>query len=500
MSDAVDRRSFLRQALASAAVISVAGMPRRLTAWATQPSRPAAPQKIIVIGAGMAGLSTALQLVEKGHDVTVLEARTRPGGRVFTIREPFADGLYAEGGAMQVFDSHPRVQRYIQQFGLEIDPIRPAPGIAVRHVMGKRIESRPGERVVYPFELNAAEREIDGRMLWQKYVAPVVQQVVDAEANDPLLRAFEKLDRITFSDFLRQQGASPAAMAILAIGLPSGLGDGPDHVSALDLIREAAHRQGSKQSFTIRGGSDRLPRALAARLSDRILYGTPVIRIEQQPNEVRVVAAPGGTPRSFSADRVVCTIPFSVLRRLEVSPAFGREKRAAINGLRYTSVARVYVQTRTRFWTADGYSGNASTDLPVMGVYERTINQPGTRGILESYMAGATARRATAMTERERLTTALTGMARVYPRITEQFEGGTSKTWDDDEWSRGAYAWFAPGEMTSIMPHVTSPEGRVHFAGEHASTTPGWMEGALESAERVVREIDGAGLGSDQSI
>jgi monoamine oxidase len=105
-------------------------------------------------------------------------------------------------------------------------------------------------------------------------------------------------------------------------------------------------------------------------------------------------------------------------------------------------------------------------------------------------MAGAAARRATAMPERERLTTALAGMSKVYPRIVEQFEGGASKTWDDDEWSRGAYAWFAPGEMMSLMPHITSPEGRVHFAGEHASTTPGWMEGALESAERVVREID----------
>jgi monoamine oxidase len=127
-----------------------------------------------------------------------------------------------------------------------------------------------------------------------------------------------------------------------------------------------------------------------------------------------------------------------------------------------------------------------------MGVYERAINQPGTRGILESYMAGPNARRATAMSERERLALALDGMAKVYPDIREQFEGGASKSWDEDEWARGAYAWFAPGEMTSLMPHISTPDGRVHFAGEHASPSPGWMEGALESAERVVREIDSA--------
>jgi len=194
----------------------------------------------------------------------------------------------------------------------------------------------------------------------------------------------------------------------------------------------------------------------------------------------------------FTGDRIVCAIPFTVLRRLDVAPAFSREKRSAIENLRYTSVARVYVQTRTRFWSSDGLSGNASTDLPVMGVYERTINQPGTRGILESYMAGANARRATAMTERERLTAALDGMAKVYPRIVEQYEGGASKSWDDDEWARGAYAWFEPGQMMSLMPHIAAPEGRVHFAGEHASSSPGWMEGAVQSAERVVQEIENA--------
>lgn len=482
----MDRRSFLFSA--TSAVATLAATPHMAAAWsAPRNIRAAQPQRILVLGAGMAGLGAALQLIEQGHDVTILEARTRPGGRVFTIREPFADGLYAEGGAMQVFESHGRALRYIKEFNLEIDPIQAPRAKSVRHMMGKRIETNPGEPIAWPFELDEAERKAASPNAL--YVTPHLAAINDAERRNALLEGFGKYDKQTFTEFLVASGASPGAIAILKVGLVSGLGDGADHASALNLLREAAHRSLSRQSFTIRGGTDRLPKALAAKLGARIHYGTAASRIEQDANGVRVVASQGGNAHTFTADRLVCTIPFSVLRRMSVSPAFPAPKRAAINELLYTSVVRTYVQTRTRFWHEDGISGNASTDLAVMGIAERTINQPGTRGMLESYQAGAVARRATAMSESERLTAVLDGMAMVYPRIREQYEGGASKCWDADEWSRGAYAWFKPEQMTSWLPHIARAEGRIHFAGEHTSTQPGWMEGALESAERVVSEI-----------
>lgn len=486
MSHGIDRRSFLVRATTAAAMLGV--RPSIVLAWSDSRSiRVAKPQRILVLGAGMAGLGAATELIEQGHDVTILEARARPGGRVFTIREPFADGLYAEGGAMQVFETHARALRYIKQFNLELDPIQPPRLNSVRHLMGKRIEAKPGEAIAWPFELIEAENKAGSPNAL--YITPRLQPITDAENRNKLIEEFGELDKQTLTEYLQAAGASPGAIAILKIGLAGGLGDGSDHVSALDLLREAAHRALSHQSFTIRGGTDRLPKALASRLGARIHYATAVTRIEQDPEEVRVIASHGGTTRTFSADRMVCTIPFSVLRRLSVAPAFSPQKRAAIDGLLYTSVARTYVQTRTRFWLEDGISGNASTDLPVMGIYERTINQPGTRGILESYQTGAIARRSTAMSDNERLAAALEGMAKVYPRIRDQFEGGASKCWDSDEWSRGAYTWFKPGQMTSWLPHISRAEGRIHFAGEHTSTQPGWMEGALESAERVVTEI-----------
>ena len=455
----ISRRGFL-QAAAGAAVLRV-------------PS--ARVQTVLVIGAGMAGLSTAFELVAAGHDVTVLEARTRPGGRVQTMRDPFPDGLYADAGAMQVYDSHVRAQRYIQQFGLELDPIRPAAPGSFLTVMGKPVESA------------------DSRAAYAKYVAPRLAAVHEADVQGALLARFGEYDRMTFADYGRSQGASPFEVATLNTGLPLGLGDGGEQHSALNLLREAAYRQLRKQSYTIRGGTDRLPKALAARLADRVQYGTPVVRIEQDATSARAIAAVRGATRTFSADRLVCALPFAVLRHISIAPSLSREKQSVIERLENTSVAKVFVVTHTRFWIGDGQSGGGASDDPPMLVSERSINQPGTRGILEAYLTGPAARRLCALPDAERLTGVIANLAKFFPKIGDQHEGGTAKCWDDDEWARGAYAWFRPGQMSEFLPHIARAEGRIHFAGDHTSPTPGWMEGALHSAERVVNEITRSG-------
>lgn len=479
----LNRRAFIRRTAAGAIGLSAAAL--RVPVVRTS----ARAQRILVVGAGMAGLGAALELVNQGHDVTVLEARTRPGGRVFTMRDPFADGLYADAGAMQVYDSHQRVQRYIAQFSLDLDPIRPtAPG-SLMFVMGHRIEVRPGAPPAWPFTLHADEQSLTIGGMFTKYVVPLLKDVHDADMAGQLLARFAKYDTMTFSDFLRAQGASPAAVAIMNAGLPTGLGDGGDHHSALNLLREAAYRQIRTQAFTIRGGTDRLPKALASRLGERIKYATAVARIEQDASGVRAIARRRGSTETFVADRLVLAVPFAVARSIEFHPALPAATRAAMEQLPNTSVVKVFVQTRSRFWLADGMSGGASTDLPIRLVSERTINQPGTLGILEAYVVGPDARRFCAMDDAARLQAAASDLAKLFPAVASQYAGGASKCWEDDEWSRGAYAWFRPGQMARFLPVIGRPEGRIHFAGDHTSPTPGWMDGALHSAERVVREI-----------
>ncbi len=445
-----------------------------------------------MIGGGLAGLSAAYELREAGHNVTVLEARTRPGGRVFTIRGQFADGLFAEAGATNVFDVHEWTLKYLKLLGVELEPVSPPAGGSVFHVQGRRIVVNPGQPVQWPFELSAAEKGMGRRELWQKYVVPTVEEIGNpADANWPspsLLR----YDRISFTDFLRERGASPGAITILKLGLADQLGEGADKVSALDLLREAAPRLREKQAFVVRGGSDTFPRAFAAKLRDTIEYAAVVKRIEQDDREARVVYERGGENAVVHADRVVCAIPFAVLRQVEFAPALSREKQKAIAQLGNTSVVRVFLQTRKRFWLDENLTGAATTDLPLMTAYDKTFYLPGPRGMLEVYAAGERARRLAAMTPSDRLSFTLSQVEKIHPAIRKHYEGGSSVCWDDEPFSRGAYAWFRPGEMTDLMPHVATPEGRIHFSGDHTSPFPGWMDGALRSGYRAAKEVNEA--------
>ena len=491
MNTPVNRRDFLKRSLVAATALPCLH-PDIAAAASGAIRRSGAAGKVIVIGAGLAGLSSAYELAQAGHDVTVLEARARGGGRVWTLRDSFPEGLYAEAGATNVFDNHEWTMKYARELGVALDPMESAGGAPIFHIRGKRIVIKPGGAVEWPIELKPEEKGLGRGALWAKYVTPVVKEFGDPEMADWPPAQLKRYDGMSFAEFLRLQGASPGAVEILRLGLADQLGEGADAVSALNLLREAAPRAVRRQTFSIRGGSDALPRAFAARLGDRILYGSPVVKIEHDARGVRAICSRAGGRQTFAADYLICAIPFAVLTRVEVSPGFSSQKRQAIAQLGNTSVTRVFLQTRKRFWLDEGLSGAATTDLPIMTAYDKAHYLPGKRGLLEAYVAGARARRLAAMAPNERLKFTVGQMERILPAIREHYEGGASVCWDEDEWARGAYAWFKPGQMESLLPHVARPEGRVHFAGDHTSPWPGWMNGALQSGARAAREVSQA--------
>jgi monoamine oxidase len=487
MANMINRRRFLKQSITAGAALAVTPL-ANFTSGEAPIFKRGTSKKVIVLGAGLAGLSAGYELTQAGHDVTILEARARSGGRVYTLRKPFADGLYAESGATRIPENHEWTMRYVKLFDLTLDEFRPIDLRDVNYVHGKRIVAGHGDDIDWPVELTVEEKEMGLTGMRQKYITPVVKEMGDVSASDWLPPdTMKKYDKLTWIEFLRKQGASAGAVELLTMGHSAGL---YKDISALQMLRVSAEGRKRRQMYKIRGGNDLLPQAFAERLKEKIHYNSPVVKIEQDRQGVQAIFLDSGKQQVIAGDYIVCTMPYSILKNIGVAPKFSSEKRRAIEQLWYTSIARISIQTKTRFWQDEELSGFAHTDLPIMEAWNLSYNMPGTRGMLAAYSSGEPARQIMSMKENKRITFTLEQMEKMFPQIREQFEVGASVCWDEEEWSRGAWAWLKPEQTETILPYISSPEGRIHFAGDHTSPWSSWMQGALQSGNRAATEVN----------
>lgn len=481
----LSRRAFLAKAGAALTLPALAACPEPGAAGASGGER----RQVVVLGAGLAGLAAADALVRAGADVLVLEARDRPGGRVHTLRAPFDDGLHAEAGAVFVPGHHAHTLRYARELGLELNPVLDGGrGAGTRlFLRGVSVRLRPGVPPRWPVPLAADERGLSPAELRARYLDPVVDELGDPDhplwPGDAALR----WDGMTTAQLLRERGASPGAIALMRLGYLDEWGDGIDAVSALSALRDLAANRGGNEMYRIAGGSDRLPAALAARLGSAIRYDAQVVGWEAGRGGVRVEYRTRGVRHAVRAERVVCALPFPIVRTLAIHPPLSPGKRAAVDSLPVTSVTRVYLQVRERFWhPADDA---VATDLPVQLVAHATAGQPGRRGVLEAFVAGAEARRLAGLQDAACIRYVQQQIARVHPGLERLVERGAIHAWDRDPWARGDYAWFRPGQVRALLPHLATRAGRIHFAGDQTSSRPGWMQGALDSGARAAREV-----------
>ncbi|MGB7248766.1 MAG: FAD-dependent oxidoreductase [Phormidesmis sp.] len=472
------------------------------------------PRKnILILGAGMAGLAAGYELAQRGHQVKIMEASPRLGGRVWTHR--FGNGQIGELGAMRIPASHDYTRHYVKHLCLRLRPFNNGSNGNTYHDFeggqwrGKCAAKEMGDR----FHLSQKERKaiasddgLDG--IYLQIMAAVLSNLEETEKSQlfghgPFSDKLAALDRQSLLHTLRQYADTSDAVRLM--GKATVL-DEYWQRSTLLFIREEIDEAFSGLE-EIEGGMEELPTALAAAplndgttLRDHISFSQVVHSIEQGEKEITVTFDQGGIREQISSDYVLCTIPFSVLRRIDISWCSGSKHiRDAIQGLGYQSATKVLVNCKERFWEGEGIFGGKSlsdsiirqTFYPSDNLGEDCAVSEGPGVLLGSYTWGATARRLGSLKQEERGDLVVDKIKRFHPNIkdfVESDEPYASMAWDQYPYAAGAFSSSYPHDLQMFFPGASEPAGRLFFAGEHLSPYPTWIQGALWSALQAVRQ------------
>jgi monoamine oxidase len=443
------------------------------------------PKKVMIVGAGLAGLAAGYELKRAGHTPVILEAQQRVGGRVYTLREPFAEGLYAEVGAMRIPRAHSLTMAYIEKFGLKTNDFTMDNPNAYYYIGGRKMRAAEAHADPSLMGFDIAHHEV-GKTSSQMYMEALkpLLDMLERDGDAAWDEIVAKYDGFSTREFLELNGWSEGMIEMF--GLLANQ-ESVMNSSFLELFREDSGNYYTNM-IEIQGGTDRLPYAFFPELRDNIRFGAKMIAMDQSPHNVTIHYQTAAGRFSETGDYAIITVPFPVLRHVEVLKPFSRAKNRAIRQLHYDASAKILFQCKRRFWEEDDeiFGGGTITDLPIRNLYYPDHGRETGRGvILASYTWSEDAQRWGSLKPDDRIVQALEDVAEIHPQIIEEFEVGTSWMWHDDEFAGGAFALFDPGQQTLLHDEIIRPEGRIHFAGEHASLYHAWIQGAFESGLRA---------------
>lgn len=436
--------------------------------------------RVVVAGAGLAGLSVAESLARGGADVLMLEATERVGGRVRTVA--LGDHI-VETGAEWVDSTHWRMRELMARYGLETEGEGMVWSTIRRWLFWDGVRYAGGR--ISDIDTNA----IGELERFDEMVDATGDALLDPSRPSTHPDA-ARLDSQSLADAMDEVGLGAVARLFARRNSQGEFAAEPRDVSLLFVAQQRAQERIELERLGIEfrahrvvGGLSRIVDGLWSDVGRRVdaRMGAPIIWIDQSADSVRVGTADGST---IEADHLVLATPLGPLRTVEFRTPMPDDLDRAVLGLGWGHITKTAVRFARREWLR----GYGTTDSVSQRLYEPTIDQSGEAGVLMAYCGGEGGLELASRDEQERIAMITADMRRVHG-ITADAIGAVSQAWPNSAFARGAYSVYRPGEVLRYWDVLRAPWGRVHLAGEHVATCTGYMEGAVESGRTVAARI-----------